>query len=87
MIVTGSPAVAMACAALCRTAPKLIANATPNVNIRMFICIECHKASGCAQVWRRDRQRAGQWIGLDKEEVIRIFGHSARVGAAQDLLR
>jgi hypothetical protein len=52
----------------------------------MFICIECHKASGCARVWRRDSQRAGQWIGLDKEEVIRIFGHSARVGAAQDLL-
>jgi hypothetical protein len=43
----------------------------------MFICIECHKASGCARVWRRDSQRAGQWIGLDKEEVIRISGHSA----------
>jgi hypothetical protein len=28
-------------------------------------------------VWRRDSQRAGQWIGLDKEEVIRISGHSA----------
>jgi site-specific recombinase XerD len=31
-------------------------------------------------------QKVGKWIGLDKEEWERISGHSARVGAAQDLL-
>jgi site-specific recombinase XerD len=31
-------------------------------------------------------RKVGQWIGLDKEECRRISGHSARVGAAQDLL-
>ena len=31
-------------------------------------------------------RKVGQWIGLDKEEWERISGHSARVGAAQDLL-
>jgi integrase len=31
-------------------------------------------------------RKVGQWIGLDKEEWARISGHSARVGAAQDLL-
>jgi Phage integrase family len=31
-------------------------------------------------------RKVGKWIGLDKEEWERISGHSARVGAAQDLL-
>jgi hypothetical protein len=31
-------------------------------------------------------RKVGQWIGLDKEEWERIYGHSARVGAAQDLV-
>jgi integrase len=31
-------------------------------------------------------RKVGQWIGLPKEEYRRISGHSARVGAAQDLL-
>ena len=31
-------------------------------------------------------QKVGQWVGLKKEEWERISGHSARVGAAQDLL-
>jgi integrase len=31
-------------------------------------------------------RKVGQWIGLEKEEWERISGHSARVGAAQDLL-
>ena len=31
-------------------------------------------------------RKAGQWIGLPAEEWKRISGHSARVGATQDLL-
>jgi integrase len=31
-------------------------------------------------------RKVGQWIGLDREEWKKISGHSARVGAAQDLL-
>jgi integrase len=31
-------------------------------------------------------QKVGKWIGLDNKEWRRISGHSARVGAAQDLL-
>jgi integrase len=31
-------------------------------------------------------RKVGKWIGLEKEEWERISGHSARVGAAQDLL-
>jgi hypothetical protein len=31
-------------------------------------------------------RKVGQWIGLPEEEFRRISGHSARVGAAQDLL-
>ena len=31
-------------------------------------------------------RKVGQWIGLQREEWERISGHSARVGAAQDLL-
>jgi integrase len=31
-------------------------------------------------------RKVGQWIGLPAEEYRRISGHSARVGAAQDLL-
>jgi integrase len=31
-------------------------------------------------------KKVGQWIGLDKNEWVKISGHSARVGAAQDLL-
>jgi len=31
-------------------------------------------------------RKVGQWIGLKKEEWEKLSGHSARVGAAQDLL-
>jgi integrase len=31
-------------------------------------------------------RKVGQWIGLEREEWEKISGHSARVGAAQDLL-
>ena len=31
-------------------------------------------------------RKVGRWIGLDRKEWERISGHSARVGAAQDLL-
>jgi integrase len=31
-------------------------------------------------------RKVGQWIGLKESEVKRISGHSARVGAAQDLM-
>jgi integrase len=31
-------------------------------------------------------RKVGKWIGLEREEWERISGHSARVGAAQDLL-
>ena len=31
-------------------------------------------------------RKVGQWIGLDRKEWEKISGHSARVGAAQDLL-
>jgi integrase len=31
-------------------------------------------------------RKVGKWIGLPEEEYGRISGHSARVGAAQDLL-
>jgi len=31
-------------------------------------------------------RKVGRWIGLEREEWERISGHSARVGAAQDLL-
>jgi len=31
-------------------------------------------------------RKVGKWIGLEKEKWERISGHSARVGAAQDLL-
>jgi integrase len=31
-------------------------------------------------------RKVGQWIGLERQEWERISGHSARVGAAQDLL-
>ena len=31
-------------------------------------------------------RKVGRWIGLEEEEWGRISGHSARVGAAQDLL-
>jgi hypothetical protein len=31
-------------------------------------------------------RKVGQWIGLEKQEWEKISGHSARVGAAQDLL-
>lgn len=31
-------------------------------------------------------RKVGQWIGLERKECERISGHSARVGAAQDLL-
>ena len=39
-----------------------------------------------AQIVTAVLRKVGQWIGLPPEEWKRISGHSARVGAAQDLL-
>jgi integrase len=39
-----------------------------------------------AQIVNAVLRKVGQWIGLPDEECRRISGHSARVGAAQDLL-
>jgi integrase len=39
-----------------------------------------------AQIVNAVLRKTGQWIGLPAEEWQRISGHSARVGAAQDLL-
>jgi integrase len=39
-----------------------------------------------AQIVTAVFRKVGQWIGLPREEWERISGHSARVGAAQDLL-
>jgi integrase len=39
-----------------------------------------------AQIVTAVLRKVGQWIGLDRKEWERISGHSARVGAAQDLL-
>jgi integrase len=55
----------------------------------IFVRVVGAKASGSAltpQVVTTVLRKVGQWIGLDKEEWGRISGHSARVGAAQDLL-
>jgi integrase len=55
----------------------------------MFVRV--HGAAGVAesltpQVVTSVFRKVGQWIGLPREEWERISGHSARVGAAQDLL-
>jgi site-specific recombinase XerD len=39
-----------------------------------------------AQIVTAVLRKVGQWIGLDRKEWERISGHSASVGAAQDLL-
>jgi len=39
-----------------------------------------------AQIVTAVLRKVGQWIGLQRKEWERISGHSARVGAAQDLL-
>jgi integrase/recombinase XerD len=39
-----------------------------------------------AQIVTAVLRKVGQWVGLPAEEWQRISGHSARVGAAQDLL-
>ena len=39
-----------------------------------------------AQIVTAVLRKVGRWIGLPEDEVRRISGHSARVGAAQDLL-
>jgi integrase len=39
-----------------------------------------------AQIVTAVLRKVGQWVGLPVEEWSRISGHSARVGAAQDLL-
>jgi hypothetical protein len=39
-----------------------------------------------AQIVTTVLRKVGQWIALPEEEYRRISGHSARVGAAQDLL-
>jgi hypothetical protein len=55
----------------------------------MFVRVAGAKVVGSAltpQVVSTVLQKVGKWIGLKKEEWNRISGHSARVGAAQDLL-
>jgi Phage integrase family len=39
-----------------------------------------------AQIVSAVLRKVGVWIGLERKEWERISGHSARVGAAQDLL-
>jgi hypothetical protein len=39
-----------------------------------------------AQIVTAVLRKVGQWIGLPADEFRRISGHSARIGAAQDLL-
>src|SRR5580692_1127688 len=55
------------------------------------IFVRVHGAAGVggaltAQNVMTTLRKVGQWIGLEKKEWERISGHSARVGAAQDLL-
>jgi integrase len=53
--------------------------------------VRIHGAAGVGAVLTAQNmmtilRKVGQWIGLEKGEWERISGHSARVGAAQDLL-
>ena len=55
----------------------------------LFVRVVGSKAGGfalTAQVVTGVLQNVGQWIGLPEQEYRKISGHSARVGAAQDLL-
>ena len=55
----------------------------------LFVRVVGSKAGGfalTAQVVTGVLQKVGQWIGLPEQEYRKISGHSARVGAAQDLL-
>jgi integrase/recombinase XerD len=55
----------------------------------VFVRVVGAKVAGTAltpQVVATVLQKVGQWIGLGKEEWEKLSGHSARVGAAQDLL-
>jgi hypothetical protein len=53
--------------------------------------VRVHGAAGVGEVLTAQNvtailQKVGKWIGLEKEECEKLSGHSARVGAAQDLL-
>jgi integrase len=55
------------------------------------VFVGVHGSSGVGQSFTAQNvgavfKKVGQWIGLEREEWERISGHSARVGAAQDLL-
>jgi integrase len=55
----------------------------------LFVRVAGAKAAGhalTAQVVAAVLQKVGQWIGLERAEWEQLSGHSARVGAAQDLL-
>jgi site-specific recombinase XerD len=55
----------------------------------IFLRVVGAKAAGSAltpQVVAAVLQKVGQWIGLERAEWEKLSGHSARVGAAQDLL-
>lgn len=55
----------------------------------LFVRVVGSKAGGfalTAQVVIGVLQNVGQWMGLPEQEYRKISGHSARVGAAQDLL-
>jgi hypothetical protein len=57
--------------------------------VPIFLMVVGTKAAGSAltpQVVAAVLQKVGQWIGLERAEREKISGHSARVGAAQDLL-
>jgi integrase len=55
------------------------------------VFVRVHGASGVGESLTAQNvsavlRKVGQWIGLDKGEWQKLSGHSARVGAAQDLL-
>jgi hypothetical protein len=55
------------------------------------IFVRVHGSAGVgdpltAQIVTAVFRKVGQWIGLERKEWENLSGHSARVGAAQDLL-
>jgi integrase len=71
---------------------RLLRDWTTQAGIKVgLIFLRVHGASGVGEVLTAQNvsavlRKVGQWIGLEKDEWRRISGHSARVGAAQDLL-
>jgi integrase len=71
---------------------RLLKEWTSQAGIREgAVFVRVHGAAGVGesltpQIVTAVLRKVGQWIGLEKKEWERISGHSARVGAAQDLL-